>query len=68
MRQFELKSEEANSFLFSIIEGNTKYDLNSVSNMLTDVQSILTMTSNEVLEHLHRLKHSPKYGLPNFIH
>lgn len=60
MRQFELKSEQANSFLFSIIEGNAKYDLDSVTDMLSSVQSILAMTSSEALEHLHRLKHSPK--------
>lgn len=60
MRQYEMKSDQANSFLFSIIEGNSKYDVESVNDMLTSVQSILTATSSEALEHLHRLKHSPK--------
>lgn len=60
MRQFELKSDQANSFLFSIIEGNSKYDLDTVNGMLTSVQSVLTVTTSEALEHLHRLKHSSK--------
>lgn len=60
MRQFEFKSDQSNSFLFSIIEGNSKFDLDSVNDMLTGVQNILTVTSSEALEHLHRLKHSPK--------
>lgn len=61
MRQHEFKSDQANSFLFYLIDGNNRYDLDSVSNMLVDVQSILSMTTNETLEHLHRLKHSSKY-------
>ncbi|XP_037043237.1 CDK5RAP3-like protein [Bradysia coprophila] len=62
MRQYELKSDQANSFVFSIIEGNSKYDVETVNEMLACVQTILTATSSEALEHLHRLKHSPKYA------
>lgn len=61
MRQHEFKSDEANSFLFFLIDGNSRYDLDSCSTMLIDVQAILNLTTNETLEHLHRLKHFPKY-------
>ncbi|KAJ6623918.1 CDK5RAP3-like protein [Pseudolycoriella hygida] len=62
MRLYELKSDQSNSFVFSLIEVNSKYDVNSVDDMHTCVQNILNLTSNEALDHLHRLKHSPKYA------
>lgn len=60
MRQYEFKSEQAQSFVFYLIDGNNRYDLDSVTKMLEAVQAVQKSGENEVIEHLHRLKHSPK--------
>lgn len=62
MRQFEFRSEQANSFVFFLIDGNSQYDADSVTAMLDNVQRVLALGERELVEHLHRLKHSPKYA------
>lgn len=62
MRQYELKSDQANSFLFSIIDGNTKQDENTIADMLCSVQNVLAAASTDLIDHLHRLKHSTQYA------
>lgn len=62
MRQYELTSEQANSFLFSIIDGNTKQDERTIAEMLSHVQCVLNAASSELIDHLHRLKHSHQYA------
>lgn len=61
MRQHEFRSEQANSFVFFLIDGNNQHDDDEVTAMLSQVQNVLGLAERDIVEHLHRLKHSPKY-------
>lgn len=59
MRLFELNSlENSNSFL--MIDGIDDHTVESISTILTDVQTVLAKANSELLQHLHQLKHSEK--------
>lgn len=59
-RRQEFRSEQAQSFVFYLIDVNSRHDVDSVTAMAADVQAVLQLGETEVVEHLHRLKHSPK--------
>lgn len=60
MRRYEFRSEQAQSFVFYLIDVNSRYDVDSVQTMVGQVQAVLQLGEAEVVQHLHRLKHSPK--------
>ncbi|XP_031638387.1 CDK5RAP3-like protein [Contarinia nasturtii] len=63
MRQFELNSlENSNTATFLFLEGMDDHSAKSISPILTDVQAVLEKATDELLQHLHQLKHSEKYG------
>lgn len=59
-RRQEFRSEQAQSFVFYLIDVNSRHDADSVASMLAEVQAVLQLGETDVVEHLHRLKHSPK--------
>lgn len=61
MRQFELAAlENSNSVSFLFSEGMDDYTAKSISAILSDVQAVLNKATDELLQHLHQLKHSEK--------
>lgn len=59
MRLFELISlENSNSFI--MMDGIDDHTVQSISGILTDVQTVVGKATNELLQHLHQLKHSEK--------
>lgn len=67
MRQFELSSlENSNTATFIFLEGMDDHTAKSIAVILKDVQAVLEKATDELLQHLHQLKHSEKYAqLPN---
>lgn len=63
MRQFELNSlENSNSATFLFLEGMDDHTVKSISPILADVQAVVEKATDELLQHLHQLKHSEKYA------
>lgn len=61
MRLFELNSlENSKSATFLILDGIDSHTSDSIASVLTDVQQVLEKVTNELIQHLHQLKHSEK--------
>lgn len=62
MRQFELSSlENSNTATFLFLDGIDDYTAKSIAAILNDVDAVLMKATDELLQHLHQLKHSEKY-------
>lgn len=62
MRHFELSSlENSNTATFLFLEGMDDHTAKSITLVLSDVQAVLEKATDELLQHLHQLKHSEKY-------
>lgn len=62
MRHFELSSlENSNAATFLFLEGMDDHTAKSISELLKDVEAVLEKSTDELLQHLHQLKHSEKY-------
>lgn len=62
MRQFEISSlENSNSATFLFLEGMDDHTIKSISPILADVQAVLEEATDELIQHLHQLKHSEKF-------
>lgn len=62
MRQFELSSlENSNTATFLFLDGMDDYTAKSIAAILKDVDAVLVKATDELLQHLHQLKHSEKY-------
>lgn len=62
MREYELDTLE-NSSTFLIIDGMDDHSAASITEISKDVENILSKATDEMLQHLHQLKHSAKYGM-----
>lgn len=63
MRQFELSSlENSNTATFLFLDGMDNYTSKSIAAVLSDVEAVLAKATDELLQHLHQLKHSEKYA------
>lgn len=62
MRQCELSSlENSNVATFLFVEGMDEHTIKSIAAILDDVESVLEKATDELLQHLHQLKHSEKW-------
>ncbi|XP_014299530.2 CDK5 regulatory subunit-associated protein 3 [Microplitis demolitor] len=65
LRLYELKNESNNLFNMSQIQEASDIlqlsTLNSIQNMLDHVQVVLSAILDNQVQHLHRIKHSPRY-------
>lgn len=65
MRQFELSSlENSNVATFLFFEGMDDHTAKSIAAILKDVDAVLEKATDELLQHLHQLKHSEKCVTP----
>lgn len=61
MRQFELSSlENSNVATFLFSDGMDDHTAKSIAPLLRDVEIVLEKATDELLQHLHQLKHSEK--------
>lgn len=61
MRQFELSSlENSNVATFLFVEGMDDHTAKSIAAILNNVEAVLEKATDELLQHLHQLKHSEK--------
>lgn len=61
MRQFELSSlENSNVATFLFVEGMDDHTAKSIAAILKNVEAVLEKATDELLQHLHQLKHSEK--------
>lgn len=61
MRQFELSSlENSNVATFLFVEGMDDHTAKSIAAILSNVEAVLEKATDELLQHLHQLKHSEK--------
>lgn len=61
MRLYELNSiENSNSVTFMLNDTFDNHTSDSIVCLLSDVQTVVEKATNEVLQHLHQLKHSEK--------
>lgn len=61
MRQFELCSlENSNTAIFLFLEGMDEHTTKSITAILNTVEAVLEKATDELLQHLHQLKHSEK--------
>lgn len=62
MRQFELISlENSNTATFLFLDGMDNHTVKSISPLLNGVKIVLEKATDELIQHLHQLKHSEKY-------
>lgn len=61
MRYHELSTlENSNTATFLFLEGMDDHTTKSISILLKDAEVVLEKTTDELLQHLHQLKHSEK--------
>lgn len=61
MRQFELSAlENSNTATFLFVDGIDEHTAKSIAALLKDVEAVLEKATDELLQHLHQLKHSEK--------
>lgn len=61
MRQFELSAlEHSNTATFLFVDGIDDHTAKSIAALLKDVKAVLEKATDELLQHLHQLKHSEK--------
>lgn len=61
MRQHELASlENSNTATFLFVDGMDDHTTKTISALLNDTQVVLEKATDELLQHLHQLKHSEK--------
>lgn len=59
MRVHELNTLE-NSSTFLVIDGMDGHSVAHITEVLKDVENVLSKATDEMLQHLHQLKHSEK--------
>lgn len=59
MRAYELNTLE-NSSTFWVIDGMDGHSAANIAEVLTNVGNVLNKATDEMLQHLHQLKHSEK--------
>lgn len=60
MRQHELTTSENSNTTFLFIEGMDDHTSENISTILIDVGKVLDKATDDLLQHLHQLKHSEK--------
>lgn len=62
MRLYELTtSDKSRMISMTNLEGFSGHDAKSISEMLTEVDVVLSQLTEQLIQHLHQVKHSPKY-------
>lgn len=62
MRLYELSSNTSNRMIsISLMDGISGNDVDSISEMLSHVEIAFSQFTNQLIQHLNQVKHSPKY-------
>lgn len=61
MRIFELNAIE-NSNTFSMLDSASTHDVATITNLLPDIDVVVEKLTNDLIQHLHQLKHSARYA------